>query len=266
MNMKKVYKALLISLLIYAPIKSMAWGMIGHRVIAQIAYLHLTPKAKLAVKGILGNESLAMSSTWADFIRSDSNYKYLSPWHYVDFSPGLDFAGFNSFLKQDTAVDAYTKMNLCIRELKKGTDSPDQKQLYLRMLVHVLGDVHMPYHTGRADDKGGNNIHVLWNNQPSNIHAVWDGGIIDDQKLSYTEYVEAINFSTPTQREAWEKGGINAWLFDSYQIVEKLYATETIQPNQRLGYLYTFKHLDTINQQLLKAGIRLAYVLNSIFK
>jgi len=263
--MKRLYKALLISFLLYIPLQGFSWGMTGHRVIGQIAYSYLSPKAKQEIKAIFGNESLALSTTWADFIRSDSNYNYLSPWHYVNFAPGLDFAGFNAFLKQDTAVDAYTKINVCIKELKKGTLDNTQKKLYLHMLVHMLGDVHMPYHTGRAEDRGGNNIHVLWYNQPTNMHAVWDGSMIDDQKLSFTEYTEAINFTTPAQREAWEKGGLNAWLFDSYQIVEKLYG-ENIQPNQKLGYVYTYKYLDTVNQQLLKAGVRLAYTLNQIFK
>ena len=81
--------SLIIILGLYLPIQSMAWGQLGHRIVAEIANGYLTPKAKIEVAKILGNESLAISSTWADFIRSDSNYKYLAQWHYIDFTDNL---------------------------------------------------------------------------------------------------------------------------------------------------------------------------------
>jgi hypothetical protein len=67
----------------------------------------------------LGDESIAMTSNWADFIKSDPAYNYLSNWHYVDFDKNYTYPEMQAFLKQDTAVDAYTKMNFLIGELKK---------------------------------------------------------------------------------------------------------------------------------------------------
>ena len=67
------------------------------------------------------------------------------------------------------------------------------------MLIHLVGDIHQPMHTGRSDDQGGNKIKVMWFNEPKNLHQVWDDQLILFQQLSYTEYAAAINHTTPAQ-------------------------------------------------------------------
>jgi hypothetical protein len=59
----------------------------------------LNAKARAAIKAILGNESIAMTSNWADFIKSDPQYKYLSSWHYVDFDKEYSYPEMQAFLK-----------------------------------------------------------------------------------------------------------------------------------------------------------------------
>jgi hypothetical protein len=258
-----IYKMILGILICYAPLQSMAWGTQGHRITGQIADSYLTPKARAAVKAILGNESIAMSSTWADFIKSDSTYKYLYNWHFVDFDRPYTYPELQVFLKQDTAVDAYTKINLCISELKKKNLSADKKLLYLRMLIHMVEDIHQPMHTAHTDDKGGNDFKVQWFSEQSNMHSIWDTKLIDFQQLSYTEYSVWINHTTVAQRTAWQKEPISKWLFDSKQIAEKIYTSS--KQNERLGYQYNFRFIDTVNQQLLKGGVHLAGLLNQIF-
>ena len=112
-------KLLLGIALFYVPVQAMAWGTNGHRICGQIAESYLTPKAKAAVKAILGNESIALASNWADFIKSDPAYSYLSAWHYVDLNKAYTYPELVEFLNQDTNVDAYTKLNFLIGELKK---------------------------------------------------------------------------------------------------------------------------------------------------
>jgi len=247
----------------YAPLQAMAWGTNGHRICGQIAESYLTPKAKAAVKAILGNESIAMASNWADFIKSDPAYSYLSPWHYVDLNKAYTYPELVDFLNQDTNVDAYTKLNFLIGELKKKDISSPNKLLYLRMLIHIVEDVHQPMHVAHADDKGGNDFKVNWFDKPTNLHSVWDSQMIDFQQLSYTEYANAINHTTAAQRAEWQSAPISKWLFESNQIAEVLYTD--IKPGDTLNYKYDFSHIDTLNRQLLKAGVRLAGVLNQLF-
>ena len=262
--MKNFLKKLTLAIVIlYAPLQSMAWGAEGHRVAGQIAYSYLTPKARKAIQEILGYESVALASTWADFIKSDPAYNYLSPWHYIDFDKVYTYPEMQEYLMHDTNVDAYTKLNFLISELKKKDLSKENKLLYLHMLIHIVEDVHQPMHTAHTDDKGGNDFKVNWFSNPTNLHSVWDSQLIEFQQLSYTEYAAAINHTTTYQRAEWQKAPISQWLFESNQIPEKLY-TE-IKPGDTLNYRYNFTHIDIVNQQLLKAGVRLAGVLNSIF-
>jgi hypothetical protein len=265
MKMKNIFAKLIIGIaIIYAPLQSMAWGTEGHRICGQIADSYLTPKARAAIKAILGNESIAMTSNWADFIKSDPEYNYLSVWHYVDLDKPYTLPELQEYLNQDTKVDAYTKINFVISGLKKKDLSKENKLLYLRMLIHMVEDVHQPLHVGHTEDKGGNDIKLTWFNNQTNLHSIWDSQLIDFQQLSYTEYTAAINHTTTAEREAWQKASISQWLFESSQIANQLYS-EVKSGDTLNSYKYNFNHIATVNQQLLKAGVRLAGVLNQLF-
>lgn len=256
-------KLLVFGVLLYLPAQTMAWGMLGHRVVAQIAETNLNPKTKLALKGIMGNESLAMSSNWADFVKSDKNYDYLYNWHFVNFAAGLSSADINGLLKADTAVNAFTKINFLVNELKKKNLPKAQKIIYIRLLVHIVGDVHQPMHTGRAEDKGGNDVKLTWFGKSSNLHSIWDTELVESQQLSYTEYTQAINFCSAKQKADWQNAPINAWITETYGMAQNIYGGVTL--GDKLSYRYIYDNLETVNTQLLKGGIRLAGVLNQIF-
>ena len=263
MKNKFVKGLLLLIGVCYFPLQSIAWGTQGHRICGQIASFYLTPKAKKTIEGILGGESLALAGNWADFVRSDPSYAYLAPWHYIDFNKPYTYPEMAAFLKSDTATDAYTKLNFLISELKKKNLSLQKQDLYLRMLIHLVEDVHQPMHAAHADDKGGNDFKVNWFSTPTNLHSVWDSQLIDFQQLSFTEYAAAIHFCTAAERTKWQADPISEWLFESNQMAEKLY-TE-IKPGDTLNYRYNFSHIAMLNHQMLKAGVRLAGVLNALF-
>ena len=263
--MSSIKKTLVTIALFYLPFQSMAWGLLGHRIVGQVAESYLTPKAKAAVLKILGTESMAMAANWADFVKSDSTFNYLDTWHYINVKGGLSKEEFNAVISNDTLTNAYTKINFLVKELKNKKLSQELKVIYLKLLIHIVGDVHQPMHVGRPDDRGGNSIKVLWFNTPYNLHSVWDSYFINFQQLSYTEYAESINHVTPALKAAWQKEPIAEWLYQSYQVAEKLYADIT-QPDQKLGYDYNFKYLAVLNRQLLKGGVHLAGLLNQIFK
>ncbi len=246
------------------PIHCFAWSQEGHRITGEIAGRHLSPKARLAVASILGKESLAMASNYADFIKSDSIYHYLDIWHYIDLPENLDYKGVMAYLQTDTATDAYTKINFLSAELKKTTVSKENKKLYLKLLIHIVEDIHQPLHaigTGR----GGNDSKVTWFGAASNLHRVWDANLIEYQQLSYTEYADAIDTASAAQIQVWQSQPLKQWLYNSYVIGTKL-TNEINDTNEKLGYEYNYTHVDILNQQLQRAGIDLAKVLNDIFK
>ena len=265
LSMKIFQKIIIVAIFLYLPFSSSAWGVLGHRIVGQIADSYLTKKAKLEIQKILGFESIAIASNWPDFIKSDPAYKYLATWHYVNLNSGLSFDQVNNFFMADTATDAYTKINFIVKELKTNRLlNIEAKQLYVRLLIHIIGDVHQPMHLGRPDDRGGNAVKVKWFSEETNLHSVWDSNLIEFQQLSYTEYATAINHTTLAQRKTWQQQTLTQWLFDTYTVTEKIYV-ET-KADQRLDYAYNFKFIAPLNDQLLKAGVHLAGVFNDIFK
>ncbi len=251
------------AILFCLPFITFAWGTNGHRISGEIAFSYLSPKAKAAVQQILGNESLALASNWADFIKSDDAYQYLSSWHYIDLDNISSYSQLQAYLATDTETDAYTKLNFLITELKKTGLSKENKLLYLHMLIHITEDLHQPLHTVKTE-QGGNGIKVVFDGKETNLHSLWDSGLIDFQKLSYTEYAAAINHTTPAQLAEWQKAPISQWIFDSNQLAVAIVAG--IKPNVPLNtYKYNFNYVDTLNQQLLKGGVHLAGILNELF-
>lgn len=264
MRCRVLLRIVFFGMFFYLPFQSMAWGMLGHRIVGEIASSYLTSKTRKEIEQILGTESIAIASNWPDFIKSDTAYRYLNPWHYINFDSALTYTQMQSYLKTDTAADAYTKLNFLVKQLKNKGLPKSEKLMYLRLLIHIAGDVHQPFHAARSGDAGGNDIKVSWFGEPSNIHRVWDEQLIDFQKLSYTEYTAAINHVSPKQKDLWQKQPISKWLYDSYSISEQLHR-ELQQPDQKLSYQYNFKYVKTLNEQLLKGGVHLAALLNQIF-
>jgi hypothetical protein len=264
--MKMMKKLFIAALFFYLPLQTMAWGQLGHRIVAQIADSYLTPKARLELQKILGNESLAMAANWGDFIKSDPNYKYLYNWHFVDLKAGESFDSAAAYLQTDTLPNAYNKINFMVRELKSNKSLPaDKKLLYVRMIIHIVGDIHQPFHCGRADDQGGNKVQLMWGNEQTNMHSIWDTKLIESQQYSYTEYANNLNHTTAAQRAAWQKTDLLHVVYESNQIAEGLY-NEIKEPNQKLNvYNYIFLHIHTAEDQMLKGGVRLAGILNGIF-
>jgi hypothetical protein len=239
--------------------KKPQWGATGHRVVGHIAQQHLSKKAQKAVKRILGNESLAMAANWADFIKSDSTYKYVDQWHYVNLPEGKTYADITP-PKGGDVVEAIGRLTA---ELKSGKLTPEKERFNLRLLVHFVGDVHQPMHVGRPEDRGGNDVKVRWFSKETNLHAVWDSDLIEFQQLSYTELAESINFTTAEQRKAWQQAPVTEWANESSKICNELY--RTAKTGDRLSYRYNFDYYKVVEQRLLQAGVRLAGLLNEIF-
>lgn len=261
--MKGIKKAWLLFLCCSIPAFSFAWGVLGHRVIGGIADLHLDPKTRSALKKILGNESLAMASNWADFIKSDRSFDYLGPWHYINMPDGVSRQEFDQLLTRDTGVNLHNKLRYIVSALKKGELDQEKKKFYLKLLIHLVGDAHQPMHTGRPEDRGGNGIKVYWFNEPTNLHRVWDEHLVEFQQLSFTEHIAAINFASEQQKKQWQRQPIGEWLYESYELAGKIY--DGVKPEDKLNYAYNYRFVENMNQQLLKGGIRLAGLLNEIF-
>ena len=251
--MKKIATLFLLLSISYL---TFGWGQTGHRVTGHIAHKYLNKKARKAIDRILGGQSLSMASTWMDEIRSDSTFDYMTDWHWVTIPDGTTYEAST----KNPNGDIIQTLERIVGELKSGKLTPVQEAERIKILIHLVGDIHQPLHVGRAD-RGGNDIKVQWFRTDSNLHRVWDSDMIDGTQLSYSEFAESLILPPDSTRRQLQQASVRDWATESMTFRTQIYDIG----NGRLGYSYSYKNIDTVRQQLMQAGIRLAGLLNDIY-
>ncbi|HEX7182997.1 MAG TPA: S1/P1 nuclease [Thermoanaerobaculia bacterium] len=248
---------LLFALLLAAPTTAFAWGPNGHRIVGRIAANHLTAEAARAVECLIGPESLAQVSTWPDEIRSDPAWKKADPWHFlsIDDNETLETT------ERNPAGDVLEAMQRFEAVLRDPQAAPQAKREALKFLVHFVGDVHQPLHVGRRADFGGNRVNVIWFGEETNLHSVWDSGLIENEKLSFSELVEFIDHPTWEEIKTWQGSPYSVWVQESKDLRNRVYQLG----DSKLSYQYAYDHIPVIKRRLLQAGVRLAGLLNAVF-
>ncbi len=241
---------------------ALAWGRIGHRVSAKVADARLSPAARAAVADLLEpGETLAEASLWADIVRPDR--KETAPWHYVNvpFTEAKYDAKYCP--KEGCVVEAIGRMKAT---LKDSSASKVQKREALRFLAHFVQDMHQPLHVGHRDDKGGNLTQVRWFDSGSNLHRVWDSGIIEqfsDDEAAWLRDVNAL--VTPESAAKWSQGTVEDWATESLGYAKTAYLDGKIKSGDKLGQDYEDMALPIVRQRMAQAGVRLAMILNEIY-
>ncbi len=243
-----------------------AWGQNGHRIVGQIASVHLTKTTQKAITPLLAGDSLAEVATWADEMRSaPGNFwqKESGQWHYinVDDRPGFDPHQYHTPQSRDDVKDIYGAMLQCVAKLKDKQTSLEDRRFYLRFLVHLVGDLHQPMHTGHAEDRGGNNIKLTFFGEPTNLHSLWDTELIESQNLSFSEFAAFIDTQDKQLLNTLLNSSPGDWLSESMRLSETIYQNTGTE----MGYAYIYQNLPIVQQRLQYAGIRLAGLLNSIY-
>lgn len=253
------YYFLLIVLMVSSNTHANDWGQNGHRTTAAIAEQYLSRKAKRNIEKLLGRESLAVVSTYGDEIKSYPEMRKYGPWHYVNIAPGQTY----DEAEKNPDGDLIYAIKKCSEVLQADTSSREDKIFYLKMLVHFVGDLHQPLHTGHAEDKGGNDIKVEWFGESTNLHSVWDTRIIESYSMSYSELVMNYGIESKERYNTYARGALLDWFKESQDLVKTVYASA--EDGDALGYSYLEEYKGTVFLQLEKGGIRLAAMLNEIF-
>jgi len=257
-------RALILAVLVVlAPSQAFAWGAIGHRVTGALAQPLLSAKARAEVSKVIGTETLAEASTWADEMRSSPEPFWQStanPWHYVTVPPGKAYPDVGAPPEGDS-VAALAKFAATLKD-KSATQA--EKALALRFAVHIIGDLHQPLHVGNGADRGGNDVKVTLFGAETNLHAVWDSGLIDKRQLSYTEYAAFLSRRIGKAELArWTVADPLVWIAESAALRDGVYP----QGGQTgLGWKYAFEHRETIDPRLAQGGVRIAAWLNAVYR
>ncbi|MFK8164563.1 MAG: S1/P1 nuclease [Lewinella sp.] len=279
---------LLTFLIFLLPQFLLAWGANGHRIVAQICYDNLSPSAQASVNATLGDNYLAQVATWPDYLRAESNWDFTKPWHYMTIQPDKTVVdvekdnaakrGINdvheaielmhAILKGD--AKARQQMTDLMQENKVEPLAGSLDATALAFLIHFIGDVHQPMHVGKNRDLGGNRISVLFFGERKNLHSVWDSGIIEQEKLSYTEFAAFADIHFRTEKTNCEDDAPETWINESVVLRERIYNTlydntdrETGLPSLSWDYQHDF--LPLVEERLAAAGFRAAAMLNKVF-
>ncbi|MBS0358241.1 MAG: S1/P1 nuclease [Proteobacteria bacterium] len=282
--MKKIFVILLCSYML--PV--MAWNATGHRIVANIAYQHLTPQAKNFIQESLYpaqshaslNTRFANAAVWADFIKSKGIKKY-NKWHYIDipYQRGLDEA------KAPMLPNIRSALAQSIAKLKDRTLSQSERVFYLRFLIHLVGDAHQPLHCSTLYDPmfpqgdAGGNLYLLKNAYGESLHGFWDRGLglLGNPYKSYAWKRENAKMLRTKKRNLIEKlqqkfpesllleaKDLNPehWIAESHQLAESFVYSVPVHTSPSRTYVKKGK--EVVQRQLVLAGYRLAYLLNEI--
>lgn len=242
-----------------------AWGPEGHMIVAQIAQDQLTPNALKATQKILNNQDLAEVSNWADSIKGKPEWQHTKPWHFVDIPDGEDY-GTTEHSEDGNIISAVTDM---VAILKSSASSAQDKQNALKFIVHFMGDIHQPLHVGRPEDRGGNDIRVVFLGRNMNLHSLWDSGMIGQQRMDYMKYARYLQGqSTFTAPYDLPEVSFSKIVEEDMGCRKEIYNFKPVDDNGpiRLEESYLKRNLETMNERLLTGGKRLATMLNLIFK
>lgn len=238
------------------PMHAWAWGAQGHQVIASLAQAQLSAKASAEVARLLALEpgaTLESVSTWADEHRNPAS----APWHYVNFPRGYCTFNAQRGCPDGKCVVAAIEHQLAI----VGSHGPDDQRLHaLKYLVHLVGDVHQPLHAGYRDDKGGNTYQLRAFMRGSNLHAVWDSGLIrqrDEDTADMAARLRKLVLPDTAKSQSPAQAAEESC---------RLVATPGFYPDRLVDVDYIQRFTPLMEQRLAMAGARLAALLNAQIK
>ena len=285
-------KVVATSLLLTLTPSAYAWGPTGHRVVAEIAQRHLTPAAQTKVSELLDGRTLADVANWPDELRSDPRFDKYKLLHFATVKNGI--ASYRDSEKARcgdlvVAIDAFTGFLrtgsrdtlYAVKALADKSDGTGQTACNpqvtepltpaqaLSFLVHLMGDLHQPLHVG-GTDMGGNMVDVNWMDRwKSNLHSTWDDEMVDYERLDYKEYARFLDRASEADASRWVSGDTISYADEAVAMRSKLYVfpDDSKKPAvHKISYKYIGAQRTRMREQLLKGGLRLANVLNSVFQ
>lgn len=234
---------------------SFAWGKNGHDIIAEIALNLISKSTKDKVTHYLGNTSFEEAANWMDDMRGNPAYDFMRPWHYLDEDKGQQYSPTSSI---DNTV---SRLTISYNDLQHHQLLCDEQiKADLLYIFHLIGDLHQPLHCGYGGDRGGNSIEVSYQGKQSNLHALWDGVIIDNTHINLQDCLLQYKNLSPDQLHQIKIIDFITWYNES-----RTFLTDVYDFSGTIDQSYINRNKVIIQQRLLYAGIRLAAVLEKLF-
>ena len=249
--------------LVLAPVASQArtvfrWGPNGHRIVAEIALGRLSPAVANETRRLLGGQNITDVASWADDIRR--SLPATGPWHYVDIEITDTSYVAARDCKEDACVVAAVAAQMAILSDRSRPDSA--RASALKYVVHFIGDLHQPLHGGERGDKGGNDVKVTFQGKLTNLHSLWDSGILLSFGQTDAEIVHQLNdeIGRRSNIAALSGGGVVSWVMESHDIARDV-VYHNLPNSLEINQAYVDAARPVIYERLLRGGIRLGAAL-----
>src|SRR5690554_6659975 len=239
-----------------------AYGGIGHDAFCQLAYDLSQPVTRAKLDGLVQQhpdyKNFGSLCSWADHIKSDTRWDWAKPHHYVNFSRAAAKVTEGDCAQSGCILSALQHHYDVLKH-----DPEDW--VAFAFLVHFMGDLHQPMHVSFADDLGGNRAHLMYYDEPTNLHILWDIHMLlrrgyDDVPAKVTELT--VNL-TPLAPLALSADDVLAWANESAAITRRIYSQ--FRDGQALGDAYTAQWGPILEQRMQQGAQRLAAVLDQLF-
>jgi hypothetical protein len=246
---------------------ALAWGDEGHKTICQIAFDKVKPSTRAAIVRLIQADgqfqSFSDACTWPDHPRKRAGE------HFVNLPRDASGLSADCGVKSPCVVTAIAKD---FAVLSSGTASNEDKAASLKYLGHWVGDVHQPLHVSFEDDRGGNEINVRGDCR-GNLHSAWDSCLVmeavgDNIQDAATKLLAAV---TTEQIRAWTTSDPRQWANETFKITESVQTQYCVKHGNscnkpdisvRIDQAYLDTNVPIVKEQLQKAGIRLAGLLD----
>ena len=242
----------------------LGWGHEGHAVVGLIAERYMTAEALTRASDLLDGSTIDSVASWADDYRRD--HRETGPWHYIDVPLADSELDMARECPNNECVIAKTEQFLAV--LKDPKADRATKAETLKFVIHFVGDMHQPLHDEDDGDKGGNARPVTFEGHPDNLHWVWDTGLLEHINRNQQDLAaELARHITDEDRATWTQGSIEDWVMEGHRLAQAVaYGDLGSQNPAVISPDYEKQAAPVIETQLEKAGVRLAYLLNTALK
>ena len=263
----------LLAVLLAVPSAALAWGSEGHWTIGEIASHYLSPAAEQEVSLLLEPGpygSLAKAGYWADaHARRYSAYDDYLRRHYVNVDPSADDVDLARDCPEDCILTAIDTLSAGLLDRSR----PQwQRAQDFRFLIHFVEDLHQPLHVVHPDGQGGNRTEVTLFGEETNLHSVWDSGLIERRLGArdpggappWKEWAKELRSSiVPREQRLWaSQTDPLDWAAEGIAPARQM--TFDVASGAALGENYYQEAIPIIERRIQMAAIRLATLLNNL--
>lgn len=253
-----------ISLLVgFYPALAAAFGRSGHQQICQLAYLQAKPATQQHIDALMQfhpANNFAKACAWPDEISNAPALRYTKPHHYINVSRNATTVASQDCAREGCVLSAISHHSALLQSLGHA----EQKLQSLLFVSHFVADLHQPLHVSYADDLGGSKTAVYLLKQPTNLHGVWDSGLLHAHGYDHNHRLLQQKFATVAQRKirSWQQGTPVLWANESLQQTRALY--QRYRPGMLLDEQFVQHDGAVLQQRMLQAAVRLAWLLDNL--